>query len=101
MRWTTFLLASLMSVALGAVVFFPHQSDAQSSPSVYWGAYLNGAPYDQSVINTFESDAGKRMSVLMFGQPWQMAGSFQAFPAGPLTTIRNRGTIPMLDWPSW
>src|SRR5579859_1226320 len=71
-----------------------------ASGQVYWGAYLDGAPQSQTVINSFEADAGKRMSLEMFGVPWQMNGVDLPFPTDELNTIRSRGTIPVLDWGS-
>lgn len=73
---------------------------AASSDQIYWGAYIAGAPDDVSKIDAFETRANKRMSLQMFGTPWQMNGKDMPFPTAYMDIIRNRGTIPVLDWGS-
>jgi hypothetical protein len=78
-----------------------------TSSSVYWGALVNGlAPSTANLqpggpFDTFETRAGKRMSVLHWGQPWKMGGAYQAFYPPWFTNVRQRGSIPLIDWGSW
>jgi hypothetical protein len=90
-------------------------SKAQTTPSVYWGAFIRGStgnptyppdyrdcPWDIRTCDLFETNAGKRVSIIHFGQPWKdSSGSLSTFPSTPLNTIRTRGSIPMLNWGSW
>jgi hypothetical protein len=54
-----------------------------------------------ALIDDFESRAGKRLSLYIFGQSWRSGGSYQNFPQAALQRVRDRGTIPVLDWGSW
>ncbi|MFL5832644.1 MAG: glycosyl hydrolase [Solirubrobacterales bacterium] len=75
-------------------------------PTAYWGAWMGGnvystpektygdAPWDAETWNTFESHAGKKASLVHFGQPapWK-----QAFSSSPLKLARERGALPVLS----
>jgi hypothetical protein len=91
---------------------------SDEDPQVYWGSWLDGehyglgdAPWIDETINRFESNAGKRLSILRWGQPWYWSGKagypgigdghFQKFEATYFEKVRQRGTIPMIDWNSW
>ena len=77
-----------------------------TGPSLYWGAWMDGdvykatnpglgdAPWDQTTWNLFESHAGKRVSIVHFGQPppWE-----QKFSAEPLEKSKARGALPLMD----
>lgn len=71
-------------------------------PSVYWGAWIDGdvygraadAPWDTTTWDAFEADAGKRVSIVHFGQP---APWLQPFTSGPLAAVRSRGAMSLLD----
>jgi mannan endo-1,4-beta-mannosidase len=76
-------------------------ASAASTPSVYWGAYLDGAPFNANVMNQFEADSGKKQSIVHWGQPWQMNGSMQSFQTQAYENVRLRGSIPMINWNSW
>jgi beta-mannanase len=70
-------------------------------PSVYWGAKIPGAPFDMTKIDTFESHAGKKMSITSWGQAWMNHGQFQSFQTSTFQAARNRGLMPLLTWGSW
>ena len=89
-----------------------------SGSQVYWGAWIDGeqyglgdAPWVDQTINTFESHAGKKISILHWGQAWYWNGHsgysgigdgyFQKFETPFFEKIRQRGTIPMISWNSW
>ena len=89
------------SLVVVAAMLAPTAVHAESSPEVYWGAYVNGAPFDSGKIDDFESDAGKKQSIVHWAQPWSMNGSMQSFQTPQFEAVRKRGSIPMLGWGSW
>jgi hypothetical protein len=75
-----------------------------SSSGAYWGARMDGesygisntdSPWSSSIWNTFESHAGKPVSIVHFGQPFPTGASFDATPFN-LTTAR--GAIPLVSY---
>jgi hypothetical protein len=81
--------------------------------SIYWGGYIEGtqtynyyyggswenSPWDiadtgGATINKFESNAGKKVSIIHYGQPppWS-----QAFAPNVASLVTNHGAIPMID----
>jgi hypothetical protein len=107
-RWTTrplrLLTAGLLaaSALLGSGVTSPAPTTAAaSSSSVYWGAYISGAPFTSSLMDNFESDAGKPMSIIHWGESWIRGTTTQEFQAYYMQRVRDRGSIPMLTWGSW
>jgi beta-mannanase/chitodextrinase len=74
---------------------------AAGTASVLWGSYVDGAPFNTALIDQFETDAGKKQSIIHWGQPWQMNGSMQSFQTQAYETVRLRGSIPMVNWNSW
>jgi len=87
-------------LAFVAAALTPSAAAAQT-PSVYWGAYLDGAPFDPSIIDRFEADAGRKESIVFWGEPWQINGAMQPFQTVEFETVRSRGSIPMIGWNSW
>jgi beta-mannanase len=91
---------------LTARVFIPGLQ-TPSSPRIYWGALVDGqAPSTTNmqpggVFPSFESRVHKHMSILHWGQAWQMNGSYQPFYAPWFDAVRSHGSIPLLDWSSW
>jgi Glycosyl hydrolase family 26 len=72
-----------------------------NGPKVYWGAWMDGdvyspgqgdAPWTATTWSAFESHAGKKVSIVHFGQPspWQ-----QEFLPGPLELART-GNTPLI-----
>jgi malectin (di-glucose binding ER protein)/glycosyl hydrolase family 26 len=95
---------TLAAVLAGVANVLPatNTSVAQAAGTqIYWGAYQDGAPFYPSNIDQFESDAGKRESIVHWGEPWQMNGQFMTFQTPQFELIRQRGSIPMIDWNSW
>jgi hypothetical protein len=86
-------------------------SGTSSSGQVLWGAWMEGtqtytyyyggtwqnAPWDTNTWSRFEQNAGKRASLVHYGQPppWE-----QAFQAGVGDLITSRGAIPFMDMSS-
>lgn len=82
----------------------PPNSD---SGSIYWGALVDGAAPSpgnlaaNGLFSVFEQAAGKKMSILHWGQPWKMNGAYLPFQTSYFTAVRNRGSIPLVDWGSF
>ena len=84
---------------------------ATTRGSVYWGAYVAGgqyglvdAPWDMRSANRFEAHAGKRMSLLEWGQAWHECSNtcgMRGFRSDLMTKARNRGYLPVLSWGSY
>ena len=84
-------------------------AEASAAP-IYWGAYIKGdtygfedAPFDVRTIAAFESDAGKRVSIVHWGEPWYWGaqGGYMPFRRDMAERVRQRGSIPMINWNSW
>ncbi len=95
-------LAAIVIVSAIAASTPAAARDAQSTGSVvYWGAYIDGVPWDMSRLDAFELNSQKRVSIVHWGQPWMMSGAYQAFQAEEYDKVRARGSIPMVSWGSW
>jgi hypothetical protein len=114
------LLLALAATSLQPIFLnFPNNRvQAATGAKIYFGAYLDGdhyglgdAPWIDQTIDTFERHAGKRLSILHWGQPWHWNsqagypgigdGFYQKFETANFDKIRQRGTIPMVNWNSW
>ena len=73
---------------------------------ILWGTAAGGgqygfgnAPWDMRALDRFEQNAGKRVSILHFGQSFRNSdGSDSDFPAGTMQLLRERGIIPLLNY---
>lgn len=63
------------------------------SAGVYYGAYTENL----SDLSSFESLAGKKVSLFMIYQSWNEGG----FPNGQMESIRSHGAIPVVSWDSY
>ncbi len=70
------------------------------SSSVYWGAYIDGVPWDMTKLAAFETDAQKKVAIVHWGQSWVHNGAYQPFYPNDFNAVRTHGSIPMLDWSS-
>ncbi|CAG0928124.1 Endoglucanase H [Thermoflexales bacterium] len=87
--------------------------DAFRRKAIYWGAWVSGvaygledAPWEAQAIDLFESHAGKKLSILHWGQPWWTCNPrcrYQTFQdqVAQYEAVRQRGLIPLVDWASW
>ncbi len=81
-------------------------SFASGSP-IMWGAYVKypdgrQAPWDDTAWNDIETHAGKKMSIIHWGQAWQASGgTYNSFPTSLMEKVRSRGAVPMINWGSW
>jgi hypothetical protein len=89
----------------------PLAATAPTATTVYWGAAVANsstlqAP-DASAFNpggayyNFEQHAGKKMSIIHYGQAWKANGTMQNFNTTWANNVRAHGSIPLLDWGSW
>src|SRR5512141_203933 len=97
-------IASLV-MALVMILGNTVHTQAATSPSIYWGALVDGkVPSStnlQGVYSTFETRSKKKMSIIHWGQPWMMSdGSWGEFQSSYFTNVRNHGSIPMINWSS-
>jgi hypothetical protein len=78
-----------------------HFSAPVAPQKLYWGAWVDGevygrvdAPWDATTWSLFEQHAGKRVSLLHFGQPppWRAR-----FHRGPLNLVTSRGAVPLMS----
>ena len=96
----------------GSILFFTFYRLWILKP-IYWGAWLMGdaygvgnPPWDTRAIDIFEEHAGKKMSILHWGQPWwhcDMSCRYQTFDLqkAQYDKVRERGYIPLVDWASY
>jgi hypothetical protein len=89
------------SILAASVLGAAEPTAAASANSVYWGAYISGAPFDTSLMDSFEARTGKKMSIVHWGEAWTRNGGYQGFQTFYMQSVRNRGGIPMLTWGSW
>jgi hypothetical protein len=91
-----------LALALSALCFGSLAPNAAAANTeLYWGAYISGAPRDTSLIDAFEARVGKRAALIQFGQAWFHSGKYLPFPTADLQRVRDRGSIPVLNWTSW
>lgn len=102
------LLAGAAVAAIAAVVAL---ADTPRTPSIYWGAYVEGrstyatlfggtwgdSPWDGKTVNQFERDAGKRMSIEHYGEPPPWVAPFDVAAA---QLVARRGAIAAIDMSS-
>jgi hypothetical protein len=112
-------LAAGLAIGAGVYASFPRRLLSAPQSSVYWGAMIPGktyginpatglaygnAPWDLSTWDLFESHAGKKVSILHWGQSWYASASWPygycAFEPSLMSMVRSRGAIPLLDWSS-
>jgi hypothetical protein len=90
------------------VVKVQNRASVRRPPEIYWGAYIEGVqtyrylygggwnnvPWDTATWDRFEANAGKRVSIVHYGQPppWE-----QPFDVHPASLVTGRGAIPLLS----
>ncbi|MHB1131380.1 MAG: glycosyl hydrolase [Chloroflexota bacterium] len=68
---------------------------------IYWGTYISGVPWEMNKLAQFESWTRKGVSIVHWGQPWMQGGKYQSFGTSLYETVRQHGSIPMVNWGSW
>lgn len=97
------LVALALSVTLmSGVVSQTSQTAVAATPNpILWGAWAGSAPLDPATLSQFEQRAGKRPSIIHWGQPWWHNNSYVPFSTSDFEAVRQRGAIPLVDWGSW
>ncbi len=54
-----------------------------------------------SAVDLFEKDTDKKVSIIARYQDWGATGGAQNFPVMWTTSVRNRGSIPLITWEPW
>lgn len=79
-------------------LFLPYVT--RPSTPIYWGAYVQNAPWNMAELDTFEAITEKPVAIVHFGLPWKQNGVFRRFPKPQMDAIRERGSIPLIGWGS-
>lgn len=103
------LLAILFLLFVGASAGAERNLDAQALSEVMFGAWMNGqgtfgnAPWDPRTIDLFEQHAGKKVSIVHWGQQWWRNGAYQPlwWAWRYVDAMRARGTLSLIDWSPW
>lgn len=96
------LLCVVLTLGLPVSNALADDSQSVAPPqSIMWGAWVGSQPLDGPSIDAFQAAAGKRLSIIHFGQPWQMGKNMVPFRAADLDAVRSRGAVPLMDWGSW
>jgi Glycosyl hydrolase family 26 len=74
-------------------------TQAGTAQAMYWGATIDGdvygqatdAPWNQTVWNDFEKDAGRKVTMVQMAQQWGK------FDTAAFQAVRNRGAIPLVS----
>jgi mannan endo-1,4-beta-mannosidase len=111
---TGFTLVAVSAAALQAAGGSHANATLAVAPArgdVYWGAYAAGrqyglvdAPWSMKSADRFEGNAGKRMSLLEWGQFWHECSAIcgpRGFPSHLMSAARRRGYLPVLSWASY
>jgi len=74
---------------------------ANSSPSVYYGAYVTNDYWNFSGVSSFEADAGKPLAIVMDYQGWGVTDGSQNFTPSWMNQVHAHGSIPLVTWEPW
>jgi beta-mannanase len=92
--------AWLVAACGGSSVATPTMTTSQT-PSVYYGIHVPGWLNNLNALTTFEHDAKKKVSIVMFYQGWGLTDGAQNFETDWMNNVRNHGSIPMVTWEPW
>jgi hypothetical protein len=91
-------LAALAMAVMSASAAAPAGA---ATKSLYYGVHVPGWMSDMGPLTQFETDAGKKASIVMFYEGWGMTDGTQNFQPLWMSNIRNHGSIPMVTWEPW
>ncbi len=66
----------------------------------YLGMYSPPAPFTLGRVDSFEQQAGKDVSIVMWYQPWA-TNNRARFDGAACLEIMRRGKVPMITWEPW
>jgi len=118
-RRTFLKLAAGTALGAGLSAGLAQRILGASLPGIYWGAYISpktyglnpathlpygSPPWDTATWDLFEAHAGRKVSILHWGQSWYASTAWPygycGFLPSVMNTVRSRGAIPLLDWSS-
>jgi hypothetical protein len=68
---------------------------------VMQGTYMSAVPWDTAAWDAYEAAAGKKQSIIHYGQSWWTNGAYRPFYPNVIEMCRARGGIPLIDWSPW
>jgi mannan endo-1,4-beta-mannosidase len=66
----------------------------------YLGVYAPPAPFDMTRLDRYEKISGRKVSILMWYQPWAHNAHWEFDSATCLAAMR-RGAVPLITWEPW
>lgn len=99
----------ILVAVIAAIVLLLGAASAHAAP-ILWGAWVDGdaygptyddPPWDMAAQDVFEQHAGKRATLIHYGQAWRQGGVAQPFYPENAQAVANRGAVPFLDWSPW
>ena len=95
--WCLFLLFPLaMTMCEGQAL-----AGSPAQPSLYLGVNVPGWLQNLSAVTSFEQQAHKSVSIVMWYQGWGLRDGTQYFEKSWMNNVRNHGSIPMVTWEPW
>jgi hypothetical protein len=92
-------LFAVAAAIVAITAFSSSPSEAALPTTVYWGTYVDGAPFDMTKLTTYETRAKKKVSIVHWGSPWvNSVGGFYRFQTSAYNAVRAHGSIPFIDW---
>lgn len=77
---------------------FTVNNTTPANQAIYWGAFVEGVPWDMDKLAEWESAVGKGPAIVHFWQTWSERGALAPFPRPLLQRVRDYGSIPMVSW---
>jgi beta-mannanase len=83
-------------------ITFTHGAPAatRASGPIALGAYVEGAPANPAILDTYTAAAGAAPAVVMWYQDWGTPGS-RNFDPQSMNAVVARGAMPMVTWQPW
>lgn len=72
-----------------------------SSNHVYQASTSQVIPQIFPFLTTFENNAKKKVSIVMWYQGWGATDGSQNFEMGWMNNVRNHGSYPLVSWMPW
>ena len=85
--------------AASATTVPSYPSAPSGSTSIYFGVHV--ALDSLSDITSFEADAGKAVSIVMWYQQWGLTNGWQYIQTYWMNDVRAHGSIPLITWDPW
>src|SRR5262249_22660084 len=76
----------------------PTPTPPSPATGIYYGVYATSWLQDLSAVTTFEQDARKPVSIVMWYQGWGSPDTTPNFQPAWMDNVRVHGSIPMISW---